>query len=248
MTAGRIAAIGADRDRVRLAAAIVVASSAWALTAALEASGMAGALHHDALLEGGPPMSIAIGLFTASWAVMLAAMMVPASLPVIARSASVAWSAAFVLVWMVVGLVGLAADGLLHRTVDASPWLAQHAALIGAASLAGAGLFQFTAVKRRALDRCRVAGHGPVAVHWDPAVLERSASTASFVAGWRHGVDCLGSAGALMLLLFAEGVASLVPMALLTILMAYEANGRHGVTASRVAGLALVLLAVYTVA
>ena len=65
-------------------------------------------------------------------------------------------------------------------------------------------------------------------------------------AGLRHALDCLGSSWALMLVMFAAGIASLWSMVALTVLMAYEATGRHGERASTAAGIVLVVLAVAT--
>jgi predicted metal-binding membrane protein len=235
MAAGRdvvIAAAPVGWRSVAAIAAIAAASTAWLVILLLEATGGAAALHHHALLDAGPPPVVATALFGASWALMVIAMMVPASLPVIARSASVAWVVAFALTWTWVGLVGFAGDGLLHRAVDAWPWLAERAWVIQVAILGGAGLYQFAPVKRRSLDRCRSAVHGA------------SDRRSSLSAGWRHGLDCIGSSGGLMLLMFAEGLASLLPMVLLTGLMVYEANGRHGIGMAKLAGLVLVLMAV----
>jgi hypothetical protein len=46
-----------------------------------------------------------------------------------------------------------------------------------------------------------------------------------------------------MLLMFAEGFASVLPTILLTGLMVYEANGRSGVGVAKLAGAVLILLA-----
>ncbi|MET0832744.1 MAG: DUF2182 domain-containing protein, partial [Actinomycetota bacterium] len=51
---------------------------------------------------------------------------------------------------------------------------------------------------------------------------------AAFRLGWGHGLWCLGCCWALMLVMFAVGVADLGWMAALTALMAYEKIGRHG--------------------
>jgi predicted metal-binding membrane protein len=232
MVAGRDVVFDPGPVGRRSVAAITGASTAWLVILLLEATGGASALHHHALLDAGPSPLVATALFAVSWAVMVVAMMVPASLPVIAHAASVGWVVAFGLAWTGVGLVAFAGDGLLHRAVDASPWLAERAWVIQVAILGGAGLYQFGPVKRRSLDRCRSAAHG-ASDRWP-----------SFSAGWRHGLDCIGSAGALMLLMFAEGLASPLPMVLLTGLMLYEANGRHGIGVAKLAGLVLVLMAV----
>jgi predicted metal-binding membrane protein len=49
-----------------------------------------------------------------------------------------------------------------------------------------------------------------------------------------------------MLLMFAEGFASIVWMVALTALMIYEATGRHGQRAASIAGVALILAALAT--
>jgi predicted metal-binding membrane protein len=216
----------------RWVAGLGAVSAAWLAIIVLEATGGAAAVHHHALLAAGPPPFVATALFAASWMLMVVAMMVPASLPVVAHSASVPWLVAFGLVWLGVGLVGFAGDGLVHRAVDAWPWFAQRAWLIEVVILAGAGLYQLSPIKRRFLERCRASAHGSLD-GWP-----------SFAAGWRHGLDCIGSSGALMLLMFAEGFASVLPTILLTGLMVYEANGRSGVGVAKVAGAVLILLAV----
>ena len=60
----------------------------------------------------------------------------------------------------------------------------------------------------------------------------------------RYGLACLGSSWALMLLMFAEGFASIGWMVALTALMVYEATGRDGQRAASIAGVALILAAV----
>lgn len=60
--------------------------------------------------------------------------------------------------------------------------------------------------------------------------------------GIDHGLACLGSSWALMLLTFAEGFANLGWMAALTALMVYETTGRHCNRVAVLAGLGLVLL------
>ena len=58
-------------------------AAAWAAAIAAEATGAAGSLHHDSLLEGGPGFGPALVLFLVAWQVMVAAMMVPSSLPLV---------------------------------------------------------------------------------------------------------------------------------------------------------------------
>lgn len=61
--------------------------------------------------------------------------------------------------------------------------------------------------------------------------------------GLRHGLACLGSSWALMLLMFAEGFGNLWWMVALTAVMVYETAGRHDQRAASAAGVALILAA-----
>jgi predicted metal-binding membrane protein len=139
----------------------------------------------------------------------------------------------FLLAWTVFGLLAFAADDVLHHVVDATPSLASRPWLIEASLLALAGLYQFAPLKRRSLTAFRhPADVLPAGARDEPAW---------FRSGIDHGLDCLGSSWALMLLMFAEGFANIWWMAGLTALMIYEAGGRHGLRAGRLAGVVLVL-------
>lgn len=218
---------------------------------AAQATGTAAVLHHHALIEGGPPLWVAIPLFLVAWLVMVVAMMLPASLPTIRdveaamgmlarqRRALAAFLGAFAVTWTVFGLLAFLGDFVLHHVVDTTPWLAARPWLIEAGVLALAGSYQFVPLKRRALGACRHPGDLAV-----PASLPDQRASR---LGLRHGLDCLGSSWALMLVMFAAGFASLWSMAALTALMAYETRGRHGHRAATAAGIVLLLAALTTV-
>jgi len=70
---------------------------------------------------------------------------------------------------------------------------------------------------------------------------------AALELGLRHGLFCLGCCWALMLLMFAVGVANLVWMAVLTALMVYEKTGRLGQWVARYAGATFLFMAVVVV-
>ena len=94
-----------------------------------------------------------------------------------------------------------------------------------------AGAYQLTPLKRKSLLVCR---------HPGTAVLTPMPLGAGPVRhGLDHGLACLGSSAALMLLLFAEGYANLWWMVALTAVMAYEVMGRFGQRATVVVGLLL---------
>ena len=134
---------------------------------AAQATGTAAVLHHHALIEGGPPLWVAVPLFLVAWQVMVVAMMLPASLPTIRvveaamgrlarpRRARAAFLGAFAAIWTVFGLLAFMGDFVLHHVVDATPWLAARPWLIEAGVLALAGGYQFLPIKRRSLAACR---------------------------------------------------------------------------------------------
>ncbi len=179
-------------------------------------------------------------------------MMLPASLPTIRlveaaarrltrpRRARAAFLASFALVWTAFGLMAFLGDVGLHRVVDATPWLAARPWLIEAAILALAGGYQLVPLKRRSLAACRQpAEHAATAL-----LVEAGAGR----LGLRHGLVCLGSSWALMLLMFAQGFANLGWMAALTAVMVYETTGRHGRRVGSAVGMALIVVALAVLA
>ena len=226
---------------------IVVVSAivgAWALAIALQIIDADGGLHHDALIDGGPPLGTALPLFLLAWQVMIAAMMLPSSLPLVrlftaASAAQPRPGAAlagllggYALVWSAFGLLAFFFDVGVHAAVDSSPWLHHHEWLFGASVLALAGAFQFTRLKDACLDRCRHPGQFLLRFY------ERG-TTGGLRLGVRHGAFCVGCCWALMLVMFAVGVANLVWMAALTALMVHEKTRPLGAQAVPVTGLAL---------
>jgi len=229
-----------------------IVAAAWAMVLAADLTGAAGSLHHHALIEGGPPLPVATMLFLVGWIVMVAAMMVPASLlaieavevatqrsPMLHRAAERAgFLGALAAVWSAFGLLVFFGDDALHHVVDATPWLAERPWLISAGVLALAGAMQFAPAKRRSLAACRHPMARLPLTAPDSAAFRR--------LGLRHGLDCLGASWALMLLMFAEGFADPLWMAALTALMVYEVSGRHAGRAVSASGLVLLLIALGT--
>ena len=222
-------------------------AAAWLVVIAAQATGNAAALHHDALIEGGPPLWVALPTFLVAWQVMVAAMMLPASLSTVhsfqgesqalnrPRLAVAAFLGAYAIVWAGFGLLAFSSDVVLHYLVDMTPWLGARPWLIEAGVLAVAAGYQFAPLKRRSLAACRHAA--------DPATTAPQPGRGATWLGLRHGLACLGSSWALMLVMFAAGFASLFSMVALTGLMVYEATGRHGHRAATGAGVVLLLAA-----
>jgi predicted metal-binding membrane protein len=224
---------------------VAAVAIAWTLAVVAQAAGAAAFLHHDALIEGSLPLPVALVLFVGAWQAMIVAMMLPSSLPLMRLFAAVAahrprprrlrfsFFTGYALVWTAFGVGAFLFDVGVHATVDSWPWLSRHDWLIGGSLLAAAGAFQFTPLKYACLDRCRAPGGFLVRYY------ERGTGGALRL-GLRHGVFCLGCCWALMLVMFAAGVASLVWMALLTAVMVLEKTHRVGRQLAPVVGVALI--------
>jgi hypothetical protein len=175
---------------------------------------------------------------------MVAAMMLPSSLPLIrlfeatsrsqehVRRVRAAFLAGYLVLWTGFGALAFMGDVGVHRTVDRWPWLSEREWIISGAALALAGAFQFSDLKDKCLSKCR---------HPAPYLLGhyKRGEAGAFRLGFGHGVFCLGCCWALMLIMFATGVATLWWMAALTALMVYEKTGRHGDRIVRPAGAVL---------
>ena len=236
---------GAITPRRRVSTIVIVAIvCAWVLVVLAQVTGQAENLHHGALIESHLPVVVALALFLLAWQVMIAAMMLPSSLPFFRLFATVsagvphpcaafaAFLAGYAMVWTGFGALAFLADIAVHRTVHASPWLSARSWLIAGGVLALAGLFQFTPLKDRCLSKCRHPGAFLLPRY-------RRGIRSAFALGGGHGLFCLGCCWALMLVMFAVGVASLPWMAALTALMIYEKTGSAGRRAVPVAGLIL---------
>ena len=223
---------------------LAAVAAAWGAAVAVEASGIAGSLHHDSLLKGGPGFGPTLLLFLLGWQVMVAAMMLPSSLPLVRmfaaasvgapdrRAALAAFLGAYALVWSAFGLLAFTGDAALHAAVAASPWLERHDWAIAPSVLLLAGAFQFTPLKDACLRACR-----------HPASFLRRhysrGARGGFMLGARHGLFCVGCCWALMLVMFAAGAVSLIWMAVLTALMVHEKTRPTGAQTVPVTGVVM---------
>jgi predicted metal-binding membrane protein len=225
-----------------VAAAAIV--GAWTLAITAQTTGMDGRVHHDALLEGGPPLGLALLVFLLAWQLMIAAMMLPSSLPLVRIFAAASAGqprpgtamagllAGYALVWSAFGVLAFLFDLGAHAAIESSSWLHHHEWLLGVSVLALAGAFQFTKLKYACLDRCRNPGQFLIRFY------ERG-GIGGLRFGARHGVYCVGCCWALMLVMFAVGIANLAWMAALTALMVHEKTRPLGGRAVPVTGMAL---------
>jgi predicted metal-binding membrane protein len=219
---------------------------AWLLAIAAEVTGKQHALHHHSLIGGDMAAWAALGLFLVAWQAHLTAMMLPSTMPLVRLferasaaqprpgAARVAFLAGYGAVWTAFGLLVAAGDTVVHHVADNAAWLQQQPHLIAGATLMLAGAFQFSDLKDRCLKACR---HPLLFLqrHY------RRGTAGAFALGHRHGLFCLGCCWALMLVMFAVGIANLAWMAPLALIMVYERTGTHGERAVAPIGVALLV-------
>jgi predicted metal-binding membrane protein len=204
-------------DLGMVAALLAAAGLAWWSTA----ERMAG-------MDAGPGSTLgSVGWFTAVWATMMVAMMLPSLAPTAAQFAALVrrelsrillFVGGYLLVWSAAGLgayglfelgKSLFADSLAWH--NGGRWLATGV-------LALAAFYQLTPLKRAFLLRCR-SPLLSVDAFW------QNSRPGALVMGLRNGGWCLGCSWALMAALFALGVMSLTWMALIAVLVALEKVG-----------------------
>ncbi|WP_052763966.1 DUF2182 domain-containing protein [Microvirga massiliensis] len=241
----------------------VLTAGAWVLTlhqALVMAEPMGIAVSRGSTMDGMGGMAMAAVpatgwslagavAFVAMWTVMMAAMMLPAMTPMVLTFAAAqarrtrtmaiptwVFIAGYLLVWLAAGLLVyvLVQAGSTIVSSLTSAEREHWAPLALGAVLTGAGLYQFTSLKRTCLAHCR-SPLAFVALHW------RDGRAGALLMGVRHGLYCLGCCWALFAVLVATGIMSVAWMLLVTLAVAIEKLlplGRH---ASWAIGVALVV-------
>ncbi|WP_249139103.1 DUF2182 domain-containing protein [Actibacterium sp. MT2.3-13A] len=191
------------------------------------------------------PDAAGYGKLTLMWSAMAAAMMLPTLLPALATYEDLAASGAasgrgmlalvagYLAVWL--GFSALAAGVQMGLTGAGlvTPLGESAARWFSAALLAGAGAYQFTALKAACLSQCRQ----PLTFfmqYWRPGPGRAAAM------GLRLGAVCLGCCWALMALAFVGGTMNLAWMGLATVLMVFEKLPGLGRVLTRPLGAALI--------
>lgn len=215
-------------------ALLVVATSAWLLTARMGAR-----LPTDSMMT-----SMTLGPFLIAWALMMAAMMLPSVTPVVrlyqraATAGRVAPTGYFVVAYLVVWTLGGLPAYLLWRVLamplmDGAGW----ALRLAGVTLLFAGAYQLTPLKRACLRHCR----SPMSYFLRlRGSLGRPAG--AFHAGLLHAAYCCGCCAALMVVLVAAAAMNLWWAALVALGVFVERNVRWGTSFSTVLGVLLVAL------
>lgn len=212
-------------DRLRWVWGIIIL--AWISIVITDIVGY-GHLHHKFLVDDATSFMLQLLVFLATWQVMIVAMMLPSSVPMLklfvrasinqprSQQALVIFICAYATVWagFAIALFGL--DITLHQW----SWLRETPWLYSGFSLAVAGAFQFSSLKQRCLQVCRHP-FSFLTHHYERGLL------GAWKLGLYHGLYCLGCCWALMLVMFVMGVGHFTWMLALTVVMIVERTGQN---------------------
>ena len=234
-------------------AVLAAAASAWLAVLVLALSPWAADFSPGALERiGAHPWETAT--LAAGWMLMVVAMMLPTTLPLVSlfarttagrpdrRRGMAMLLLAYVAVWLGAGVALHLGDLGIHWLVRHSGWLGHNTWAIEAGTLAGAGAYQFSRLKARCLKRCR-SPQSFVRRHWRGG----NPRTEAWRMGLDHGVYCLGCCWTLMLVMFSVGVGNVAWMLALAAVMVAEKTLPVGPRVTAPVGAWLVAGAVATV-
>jgi len=186
--------------------------------------------------------------FVVSWTLMILAMMLPTSIPLVnifrimigdrtnRTQLIFLLIAGYLSMWMLFGIIAHIGDWGIHQAFEQRTWLHSNAWMIGAGTLLMAGLYQFTPLKYNCLDKCR-SPRSFIVERWKRGNEQLQA----FRLGIDHGIFCIGCCWTLMLLMFTVGVGNIGWMLVLGIVMAIEKNMPWGQRLSAPLGMILLL-------
>lgn len=223
----RLSAVLAQPKRIAIGVVAALTALGWLSLALLSAR--APSLWQALCQPGGEAGLAGLALAAAMWAAMVLAMMLPTAGPMILTYAEIAdtavrkrepvvspmvLTAGYVAVWL--GFAFAAAT--LQWTLAAAglaPLEGQFGRLIAGALFVGAGLYQFSALKRSCLAVCQ----RPFPFFFSNWTSE---PRGVLRLGVTQGLHCLGCCWAMMALMFASGAMNPVWMAALGALMTIE--------------------------
>jgi predicted metal-binding membrane protein len=183
------------------------------------------------------------------WSLMMVAMMLPSAAPVILLFAALTrkrneagapymgtglFASGYLAVWGGFSLLAVTLQWQLDRIALLSPMMLTTSMALGALLLIGAGVWQFTPLKRTCLRHC----HSPAEFlthHW------RKGRDGAFRMGVRHGAYCLGCCWMMMLLLFYGGIMNIYWIAGLSMLVLVERITLFGRWVASLIGVTLII-------
>lgn len=196
---------------------------------------------------GNSMVVVSLAAFTVAWIAMMAAMMLPAIVPVVrlygraAARGTVApipfFIAGYGIVWSIVGLpVFFLWRQLNQPLAQVTPTVGR----IGGAVLVGAAVYQLSSLKTACLRHCR----SPLSFFMRHSHnLDRSSG--ALILGVRHGLYCLGCCWMLMAVLVVLGTMQLAWMAVIAGLIFIEKISRIGELVAKIAGIGFLALGIW---
>ena len=222
------------RATPQAAVILLAAAGAWALTVnrALDMG------------TGVGTMGLGVAAFLVMWALMMAAMMLPAVAPLSSLYVrtftdrpwrrTLEFAAGYLVVWSAAGVPLFALARLADRADADAMW----PRIVAAVIFATAGAWQFTGAKDRCLRHCR----SPIGLLLHYGNFKGRAR--DLRVGLHHAAYCLGCCWALMVLFVAFGVMNLLAMIGLAAVVLAEKQWSRGEQLARIAGAVLLVLAV----
>lgn len=220
--------------------------TAWTIVLFATLTGYDHLLHYNQLFQpSSQPILLKLLSFLVSWQVMVSAMMLPTSLPLIRlfvrlnqqkaqnTSALLVFLTAYFVIWMSFAGIAFLTSWGVHHFVDRAFDIEEHSRFIAGVILLLAGSFQFTSLKDHCVTVCRHPFSFLVR-HYQTGLQ------AAWNLGLRHGLYCLGCCWALMLIMFVVGVEHLTWMLLLTGVMLLEKSFRWGQILVPIVGFSLI--------
>jgi len=219
---------------------IVIAGLAWAYVLALS-------------IHGGPARAAAVAS-PLTWIAVVTAIILPGATPAIlfhmkigqqrperggGGLATLCFALGYFALWAAFGVGASGAQQVLEDAALLAA-LREPDERLSSALLLAVGAYQITGVKKACLARCR-APLEFVLRHW------RNGLAGGFVTGVHHGLYCLGSCAALMLLLFVSGLSNLFWLAGLATLVLVEKAAPAGPLFAQIAGVGLMSCALLLV-
>jgi predicted metal-binding membrane protein len=202
--------------------------------------------------SGGAISTSAALAFLIAWGVMMAAMMLPSAAPMIGLYGAIHRNAGqtgqggvatglfafvYVLAWLLFGAPVYAAQVAISILVDAVPGLSSLLPYAVAVVLVVAGAYQFSPLKIACLRACR-SPLGFLMARW------RAGYLGTLRLALAHALYCIGCCWALMIVLVAAGAMGLHWVLLIAALVAAEKLIPGGMAVARLAGIALLALAI----
>lgn len=181
-------------------------------------------------MEGMAMTSMSLGAFVLAWVAMMAAMMLPAVIPVVRLYALAAargraaptsfFTLGYLAVWSTVaGPAYVAWRALEEPLADGRPWVAR----VAGATFLAAALWQVTPAKAGCLRHCR----SPLGFFMRFGTGIRS-PLGALRMGAAHGGFCFGCCWAIFAMLVVLGTMNVAWMAALTVLIVLEKNAPWG--------------------